>query len=111
MIFKIYLTLIFLFLAIYSYVYFSNFIIRLVCFIGYAGAILLVWNPDLSTNIAAIFGIGRGLDFFLILLSLTLLNGLLIVMTYLNKQHQSITTLARINAIENVIKPPSENKG
>ena len=109
MIFKLYLTIIFLFLAIYSYVYFSNFIIRIVCFVGYAGTILLVWNPDLSTSIAAIFGIGRGLDFFLILLSLTLLNGLLIVMTYLNKQHQSITTLARMNAIENAIKPSNND--
>lgn len=111
MIFKLYLTIIFLFLAIYSFVYFSNFIVRLVCFVGYAGTTLLVWNPDLSTKIATKFGIGRGLDFFLILLSLTLLNGLLIVMTYLNKQHQSITTLARINAIENASKPSDIERG
>lgn len=110
MIFKTYLSIIFLFLAIYSYVYFSSFIIRIVCFAGYAGTILLVWNPDLSTNIAAAFGIGRGLDFFLILLSITLLNGLLIVMTYLSKQHQYITRLVRINAIENAIKPPNSDR-
>lgn len=95
MILAIFLTLLFILMALYTAVFVRNTIARYTLFLAYSSAVFFVWNPMLTTIIANFFGVGRGLDFTLVLLSVAILNGLLFCARHLNSQHQCITQLAR----------------
>ncbi|CAG1022296.1 hypothetical protein MTYM_01613 [Methylococcales bacterium] len=95
MILAIFLTLLFLLMALYTAVFVKNHIVRYILFLIYSSAVFFVWNPAITTIIANFFGVGRGLDFTLVMLSVAILNGLLFCARHLNSQHQCITQLAR----------------
>lgn len=99
MIFTSFLTLVFLFMAFYSAIFVGRSGIRYMLFFLYAGAIFFVWSPDTTTIIARFFGIGRGLDFVLVMFSVAIVNGLFFITKHLISQHQSITKLVRHIAI------------
>ncbi len=107
MIFTWFLTSVFLFMAIYSLVFVRRILIRYALLFLYASAIFFVWCPDATTIIAQFFGIGRGLDFMLVLFSVTIINGSLFIIRYLNAQHQNITKLTRFIALGNPYIPKS----
>jgi len=99
------LTVVFVFMAIYSAIFVRRAQIRYVLFITYIGAIFFVWNPDETTVIANYFGIGRGLDFILVLFSVAIVNALFFIIKHLNSQHQDITKLIRYIAIRDARIP------
>jgi hypothetical protein len=101
MIFNFFLAAVFLFMAIYIFVFIKQPATRWLLCAAYLGAIYFVWNPDATTTIAHYFGIGRGLDFFLILLSVTIVNALVLVLRHLHAQQRQLTKLARQFALQN----------
>ena len=105
MILTSFLTLVFLFMAFYSAIFVGRSVIRYTLFFLYASAIFFVWNPDTTTIIARFFGIGRGLDFVLVLFSVAIVNGSFFIIRHLISQHQSITKLARHIAIRDARSP------
>lgn len=109
MIITLLLTLVFVFMASYNVVFIKNSAVRVVLVATYALAIFFVWSPATSTAIANFFGIGRGLDFFLILLSVTIVNAMVVIARHLHSQHQSITKLARYIALRDAVTPKVVN--
>lgn len=105
MIFNIFLMIVFLFMAVYSFLFIQPRAIRLLTSTVYLGGIFFVWNPEASTTIAKFFGIGRGLDFFLILLSVAIVNALVLLARHIHAQHQMLTRLTRYIAIKNAQLP------
>lgn len=99
------LSVIFFSMAIYSIVFVSRISVRYLLLFSYCAAIVFVWNPELTTVIAHFFGIGRGLDFILVLLSVAIVNGLVIIVRHLNSQHQSISQLTRHIALRDARDP------
>lgn len=99
------LTVVFFSMAIYSVVFVNRVSIRYLLLLIYCAAIFFVWHPESTTVIANFFGIGRGLDFVFILLTVAIINGLLIVVRHLNSQHQSISKLTRHIAIRDARVP------
>ena len=99
------LSIVFFSMAIYSVVFVSRASARYLLLLVYCAAIFFVWNPQSTTLIAHFFGIGRGLDFVIILLTVAIANGLIIIVRHLNSQHQSISELARYIAIRDAQVP------
>ena len=93
------LTIVFVFMAFYSAIFVRRAAVRYALFFAYSAAIFFVWNPNETTIIANYFGIGRGLDFVLVLFSVAIVNGTFFIVKHLNTQHQSITKLTRHIAI------------
>lgn len=110
MIFSIFLTAVFLFMAVYSFVFLQPRALRLLLTVVYLVSIYFVWHPNATTALANVFGIGRGLDFFLILLSVAIVNALLLLARHMNAQHRAITQLARFIALQNVQPRPPESR-
>ena len=99
MILALLLTIIFVFMSVYSIAFVQRSSIRyLLCF-TYILAIFFVWHPNSTTTIAKYFGIGRGLDLIEVLFSVAIINGLLFVIKHLIAQHHKITLLSRYLAI------------
>lgn len=94
MTFSILLTLILLFMGVYTIVFMQKRIGRLLL-VCYAFGLLVVWQPQVSTFIAQRLGIGRGLDLFLILGTVILINGIIVVARHISLLHQQQTALAR----------------
>lgn len=105
MIFSIFLTAVFLFMAVYSFVFLQPRALRVLLAVAYIAGTYFVWDPEATTAIAHLFGIGRGLDFFLILLSVALVNALLLLARHVNAQHRAITKLTRFIAMQNAQGP------
>ena len=105
MVLAIILSVVFFSMAIYSIVFVSRISIRYLLLSSYCAAIFFVWDPELTTVIAHFFGIGRGLDLILVLLSVAIVNGLVIIIRHLNSQHQSITQLTRHIALRDARNP------
>lgn len=105
MIFEIFLSAVFLFMAVYSLVFLQPRALRMALAVVYLTSIYFVWQPEATTDIAHLFGIGRGLDFFLILLSVAIVNALLLLARHMNAQHRAITKLARYVAIQSAQEP------
>lgn len=101
------LSIVFFSMAIYSVVFVSRASVRYLLLLIYCAAIFFVWNPESTTVIAHYFGIGRGLDFVFVLLSVAIVNGLIVIVRHLNSQHQSISKLARHIAIRDASVPQS----
>jgi hypothetical protein len=99
MILSFLLTVVFVFMAFYTAIFVQGLAVRYVLFFAYLAAIFFVWNPNETTVIANYFGIGRGLDFVLVLFSVAIVNGAFFIVTHLNSQHQNITKLTRHIAI------------
>jgi hypothetical protein len=106
MIFSSFLTMVFVFMTLYSSVFVKQPAVRLLLIFCYASAIFFIWIPDATNTIAQYFGIGRGLDFFLILLSVSIVNALIFIVRHINSQHQNITKLARSVALRDATSPP-----
>lgn len=107
MIFSVFLAVVFLFMAVYSFVFIRQPAIRFLLCIAYLVGIYFVWHPDASTTIARFFGIGRGLDFFLILLSVAIVNALVLMARHINAQHRDLTKLARHIALQEARSRPA----
>lgn len=103
------LTIVFVFMMFYSIVFVHRPVVRYVLLSAYSLAIFFVWNPELTTVIANLFGIGRGLDFVLVMFSVAIVNGIFFIVKHLNSQHQSITDLARYIAIRDARPPASRS--
>lgn len=101
------LTIVFVFMAFYSAIFIHRAAVRYVLLLAYSSAIYFVWNPESTTVIANFFGIGRGLDFVLVLFSVAIVNGMFFIIRHLNSQHQSITKLSRHIAIRDAHLPTS----
>lgn len=101
MIFASFLSLAFVLMAIYSFVFIRSLIVRYILIVTYGLAIYFIWRPDVTTVIANYFGIGRGLDFVLIMLSVSIINALLFIVMHLIVQNKNITKMARNIAISN----------
>lgn len=93
------LTVVFIFMAFYSAIFVRRSAVRYALFFGYIVSVFFLWNPDDTTIIANYFGIGRGLDFLLVLFLVAVVNGIFFIVKHLNSQHQSITKLTRHIAI------------
>lgn len=101
MIFSVLLTFVFLFMAVYSFAFIRPNAVRFLLCLAYLVGIYFVWNPEITSTIAHFFGIGRGLDFFLILLLVAIINALVLLARHINAQHRAITNLARYIALQN----------
>lgn len=86
-------------MIIYSVISFQQKFLKYIALSIYLGGIFFVWNPDKTTAIANYFGIGRGLDFVLILFLVAIINGALVLLKYLNSLHKNITKVVRHIAI------------
>ena len=98
MIFSIFLTLIFSFLCLCALIL-TKRILRYLTFSILGFGVFFIWFPDLSTSLANFFGIGRGIDFVLTLLSITLMVGLFFCLVYMNVLQRKLTLIARHIAI------------
>ncbi len=112
MLFKIILTLALLAFAAYGLLQrrTSRLVGGLSTFFCISG-LVLVWNPELSTEIANIVGVGRGADLvFYVFIAVMGFVGL-----YLHLRIEStirmITDLARANALQNPLYPGSDPDG
>lgn len=105
MILAILLTLIFAFMAYCTMLLCKRSITRNVMIFIYCAAVLLAWFPDISTAVAHLFGVGRGLDLVLTLLTVILINAVLLILAHLHGQHRKLTLLARHIAIKEAIQP------
>lgn len=94
MTFAILLTFTLLFMAVYTVVFMRQRVVWLLlpC---YLFALVLVWQPQTSTFIAHHMGIGRGLDLFLMLATVILINAIIIITRHVSLLHQQQTRLAR----------------
>lgn len=101
------LTVVFVFMAFYSAIFVRRAVVRYFLLIAYFTAIFFVWNPNETTIIANYFGIGRGLDFVLVLFSVAIVNGTFFIVKHLSSQHQSITKLTRHIAVRDARSPRS----
>lgn len=110
MILASFLTVFFVFMVFYSAISVRRAIARYVIQAVYILAVFFVWNPNHTTIIANYFGIGRGLDFVLVIFSVAILNGTFFIITHLNAQHRSISRLARHIAIRDALQPASLDK-
>lgn len=108
MIFSIFLTVLFLFMVFYSLVFVKYSVVRVALIFLYSVPVFFIWNPDYTTIIANYFGIGRGLDFFLIIFSVAIVNALVFVARHINDQHQQITKLARYLSLRDAT--PAKNQ-
>jgi len=104
-IFSLFLTFVFLFMAVYSFAFLRPPALQIPLCLAYLVGIYFVWDPDVSTVIASYFGIGRGLDFILILLSISIVNALVLLTRHINAQHRAITKLTRHFALMQARRP------
>lgn len=96
MIIKVFLTLLCSLILFYSLsktskYRFSKFIITLVITIGY----FAIWNPNLTTFIANLMGVGRGTDLLLYILIITNLYTLSKIKLKFEEQDEKFTILSR----------------
>jgi hypothetical protein len=108
MIMSSFLTFVFFIMALYCIVSVKSPVFRCALICGYLIAIFFVWNQDKTTVIANFLGIGRGLDFALVLLCIAIMNVLLFVISHLSMQHRMLTKLARHIALDNSSEPSSK---
>ena len=101
----VFLTLICAAMSIYVVVAIRAITIRLLLSLVYVLTIFLLWRPELSNTIATFFGIGRGLDLFLIVSFFTLANVVFFVVRRLLIQNKRIIKLVRNLALEEVKVP------
>lgn len=104
MIFSILLTIAFIFMSLYTLAFLSSRLLGRMLLLLYAGAILVLWAPDLSNQIANFTGIGRGVDFGLMLVSVISLNLIIFLIHHVHQLHKQITLLTRSMAINEALR-------
>ena len=104
MIFSILLTMAFAFMALYTLAFLSDRILGKMLLLLYAGAVFVLWEPDISTTIANLIGIGRGVDLGLMLFSVISLNLIIFLIHHVHQLHKQITLLTRSIAINDAIQ-------
>jgi hypothetical protein len=104
MIFSISLTIAFAFMALYTLAFLNDQILGKMLLLLYAGAVFLLWEPDISTTIANLIGIGRGVDFGLMLVSVISLNLIIFLIHHVHQLHKQITLLTRSIAIGDALR-------
>jgi small membrane protein len=95
MTFEIILTGVFLFMSVYSFAYVKSRLGVAVLIAVYLVATIFIWAPDYSTEIANYVGIGRGVDFVLIVAVVSILNIILVLARHLYTMNRQLTLLAR----------------
>ncbi|OHX11666.1 hypothetical protein BI347_18660 [Chromobacterium sphagni] len=110
MIFSILLTTAFVFMAVYSFAFIKPNALRILLCLSYCAGIYFAWNPDITSTIAHLFGIGRGLDFFLMLLLIAIINALVLLARHLNAMHLALTNLSRHIALRDARPAEKESK-
>jgi hypothetical protein len=73
-------------------------------------AIYLVWNPDLTSRLANMVGVGRGTDLVLYLFLVFVLSQLVVIHVRLHAQMTLITQIARRIALDSARVPPQHNQ-
>jgi hypothetical protein len=104
MIFSISLTIAFAFMALYTLAFLSDRILGKMLLLLYSGAVFVLWEPDVSTTIANLIGIGRGVDFGLMLVSVISLNLIIFLIHHVHQIHKQITLLTRSIAISDALQ-------
>jgi hypothetical protein len=112
MIIQIILTFCFLFIAIYGWAHISK--VRLIS----AGMIFLsmfaiyfVWNPDLTSRLARLLGIGRGADLMMYFFFVFVIFQLIMLHVKLRTQMMLLTQLARQMALDQVrVRDQGQNR-
>ena len=105
MMISLFLTAIFLFMFFIIKNLIKGIVITSIVAVILIIATILIWFPSLSTSVANFFGIGRGVDFILILLSVFLANGFLLLIAYLLRLRASLTAMARHIALSEAKSP------
>lgn len=110
MIFSLVLTAAFALLGLYTIVFFRGRLLGKSLLALYAGATICLWIPDASTWLANLIGIGRGVDFGLMLFSVISLNLTVFLIHHVHQLHRDVTLLARRFAIAEVMRqdPPAD---
>ncbi len=112
MIFSLALTIAFALLSLYTFVFFRGRMLGKSLLVLYAGAVVCLWLPDASTRLANLIGIGRGVDFGLMLFSVVSLNLTVFLIHHVHQLHRDVTLLARRFAISQALRenwPESKN--
>jgi hypothetical protein len=81
---------------------------RLVATALFAALALLVVFPDISTRVAKVFGIGRGVDLIFYFSHLFLLFLIISLWRRSIDLQQMVTKLSRLMALQNAIKPDEQ---
>ena len=91
-------------MSLYTLAFLSGRLLGKMLLILYVGAILVLWAPDLSNKIANLTGIGRGVDFGLMLVSVISLNLIIFLIHHVHQLHKQITLLTRSMAITEAVR-------
>lgn len=102
------LTAIFAFMMLYSIIFVRRLLARAAMIIFYLAGIFFLWKPDETNVIANWFGIGRGLDLFIVCFSVAVIHALLFIVRHIHHQHKSLTRLTRHMAISEAMSVRSE---
>jgi hypothetical protein len=102
MIFSYFASAAFLIMALFTILYAEARLEKMVLLGVYVGATYLVWNPEISTWTANLFGIGRGLDFIFLIACIAAANVMAHVIRAVRRHQRQITLLAREIALLNV---------
>jgi hypothetical protein len=105
MIFQILSSIILLFMITYQLVFVTNTFLKLGLLGLYVSLIYFTWYPHTTTVIANFFGIGRGIDLFLLVFSIIVINVAFIIIKRLTKINRQLTKLTRELAIINSFNP------
>lgn len=89
------LSLILTLMAVVCFVYLKSVWIRRFMLLLYLGSVVFVLYPSAGTSLANLFGIGRGVDFVLIVMSIALVNAVLLLARYLFSIQRNVTLMAR----------------
>lgn len=74
-------------------------------------AIYFVWNPELTSRLANMVGVGRGTDLVLYLFLVFVLSQLVVIHVRLHAQMTLITQIARRIALDSARVPPGRDRG
>lgn len=103
MIFSILLTVAFVVMSLYALAFMGGRRLGKLLLVFYAVAVFIVWHPEASTKIANFTGIGRGVDFGLMLVSVLSLNLIIFLIHHVHQLHRQLTLLARSIALGQAI--------
>lgn len=73
-------------------------------------AIYFVWNPELTSRLANLVGVGRGTDLVLYLFLVFVLSQLVVIHVRLHSQMTLITQIARRIALDSARVPPGRDR-
>jgi hypothetical protein len=101
MFFGIVLTSMLLLMSFFTVFLIDSRIIKFLLCLSYLFGVYFVWNPQSTTAIANFFGVGRGIDFFVIICLMVVVNIIFFIARQIHSQGLMLTKLARSVAIMN----------